>query len=66
MLMTQYFYSRYLFSDDCSISYQFVCETVPLNVAPDYPCPKGFYPFKAECLNPNQVQLDYDTSVVRK
>jgi hypothetical protein len=30
----------------------------------DYPCPKGFYPYKADCFNPNQLTTDYDSAVV--
>ena len=53
-------------ADDCSITYNFACETTPLSKAPDYPCPNGFYPYKNECYNPNQLSSDYDTAMVIK
>jgi hypothetical protein len=61
------FYSgyRYLVSDDCTAQYFYVCESTPLFVPADYPCPNGFYPFKDTCLNPNQLALDYDAATVR-
>ncbi len=52
-------------SDDCTAQYFYVCESTPLFVPADYPCPNGFYPFKDTCLNPNQLALDYDAATVR-
>jgi hypothetical protein len=57
--------NRYLSTDDCSLTYYYSCETAPLTLAPDYPCPDGFYPYKDECFNPNQLTTDYDTATVR-
>jgi len=51
-------------SDDCSMQYYFACETTPLSLPPDYPCPKGFYPYKDKCLAPSQAQMDFDTATV--
>ena len=58
------FHLRYLVTDDCSLTNFYACETSPLSIPSDYPCPKGFYPFKNECLNPNQLSTDYDTATV--
>jgi hypothetical protein len=55
---------RYLSSDDCTTAYYYACETTPLTQPADYPCPSGFFPFKNECFNPNQLTLDYDSAMV--
>ncbi len=51
-------------SDDCSLTYIYACQTTPLTKPPDYPCPEGFYPFKNDCFNPNQLSTDYDSAQV--
>jgi hypothetical protein len=46
------------------MTYAYSCESTPLYEVQTYPCPNGFFPFKNECLNPNQLLTDYDTATV--
>ena len=48
----------------CNRLHTAVCMTEPLYSPPDFPCPREFYPYKGQCLYPDQRDATYEDAMV--
>lgn len=49
---------------NCDRIMPFVCQTQPLDVKPDNPCPNGFVPYKDKCLEAVAISSNYTDAQV--